>query len=99
MNKTMLIGHIGQDPEIKTMPDGSKLAKCSLATSVKWTDKDGLPQEKTSWHNLVFWKKKAEVVEKFVKKGKQIYIEGEIEYQEYEGKKYTQIVVKEIVLL
>lgn len=99
LNRAQLIGHVGQDPEIKTMPNGTKLAKCSLATNKKWTDKAGEKQEKTEWHNLVFWDKKAETVEKFVKKGSRIYVEGEIETQEYEGKKYVQIIVSNLGLL
>jgi len=99
MNKFLAIGRCGQDPEMKTMPDGTKLAKVSLATSKKFKDKAGQDQEKTQWHNLVFWGKRAEVIEKYIQKGKQLFVEGEIEYQEHEGKKYTQIVVREFLML
>ena len=99
MNKVFLIGHVGQDPEIKTLPNGTKLAKCSIATNEKWTDKQGEKQEKTTWHNLVFWDKKAELCEKYITKGKQIFIEGTLDISEHEGKRYTQVIVKEIILL
>ena len=83
MNKAILVGRVGKDPEIRTFESG-KMATFSLATSEKYT-KDGEKKELTEWHNIVVNGKLAEVVEKYVHKGDQLYIEGKIRYQEYEA--------------
>lgn len=91
-NKVILIGHLGKDPEIKTLANGNKMATMSLATSKRWKDKDGEKKEKTSWHRIVVYNKNlAEIVEKYFRKGNCIYVEGELDQREYEkdGEKRT----------
>lgn len=103
LNKVMLIGNVGGDPEVRSTASGMRLAKMSLATNRKWTNKDGSEQEKTEWHRLTVWGKLADVVERYVKKGDRLYVEGRIEYSESESdgqKKYwTDVNVLEMVML
>jgi single-strand DNA-binding protein len=110
LNKVTLIGNLGADPEIRTTPNGSKVAQFSLATGRQWTSASGEKQEKTEWHKCVAWNGKtrgtglADVIERYVKKGDKIYVEGEIQYRQYEDKdkqtRYvTEINVREIMLL
>jgi single-strand DNA-binding protein len=107
LNKAMLIGNLGSDPEIRTTSNGSRVAQFSLATSRRWNDRNGQQQEKTEWHRIVAWDKPfnlVDVVEKYVKKGDKLYVEGEIEYRSYEDKegvtKYiTEIRAREILML
>lgn len=84
MNKVLLIGNVGQDPEIKRLDSGQIVAKFSLATTEKWTDKTGEKKEVTDWHNVAVWGKLAEVVEKYVKKGDKLMIEGKSRTSSYE---------------
>ncbi len=109
LNKAILIGNVGSDPEIRTTSTGSRVAQFSLATGRTWTDQSGAKQEKTEWHRCVVWNSArgsglVDVVEKYVKKGEKIYVEGEIEYRQWQDKdgqtRYTtEIKVKELVLL
>ena len=103
LNKVMLIGNVGSDPEVRSTASGTRLAKMSLATNRQWTNKDGSEQEKTEWHRLTVWGKLADVVEGYVKKGDRLYVEGRIEYSESESdgqKKYwTDVNVLEMVML
>jgi single-strand DNA-binding protein len=104
LNKAILIGNLGQDPEIRTIPSGARVAQFSVATTRRWNGRDGQQQEKTEWHRIVVWEKLVDIVEKWVKKGDRIYVEGEIEYRQYEDKdgvtKYmTEIRAREIILL
>ena len=109
LNKAVLIGNVGSDPEIRTIGTGTRVAQFSLATSRNWTDQAGAKQEKTEWHRCVVWNSArgsglANVVEKYVKKGEKIYVEGEIEYRQWQDKdgqtRYTtEIKVKELMLL
>jgi single-strand DNA-binding protein len=110
LNKVTLIGNLGADPEIRTTPNGSKVAQFSLATSRSWTSASGEKQEKTEWHKCVAWNGKAkgsglaDVIERYTKKGEKLYVEGEIQYRQYEDKdkqtRYvTEINVREILLL
>lgn len=104
LNKAMLIGNVGQDPEIRTIPNGARVAQFSVATSRRWNDKNGQQQEKTEWHRIVAWERLVEIIERYVKKGDRIYVEGEIEYRQYQDKdgvtKYsTEIRAREVVLL
>jgi single-strand DNA-binding protein len=104
LNKAMLIGNLGSDPEIRTTGNGTRVAQFSVATSRRWNDRSGQQQEKTEWHRIVVWDKLVEIVEKYVKKGDRLYVEGEIEYRSYEDKdgntKYiTEIRAREVVLL
>ena len=84
LNKVMLIGNVGKDPEVTTLDSGSKVAKFTLATSERYTDKSGQKQEKTEWHNIVAWGPQADVIEKYVTKGKQLYVEGQIQSRSWE---------------
>ena len=101
-NKAILIGRVGKDPDVRTVGE-SKVANFSVATSEKYKDKNGERQEKTQWHRVTAWRQLAEIIEKYVKKGILVYIEGKIEYREYESegvKKYaTDIVASEIKML
>lgn len=110
LNKVTLIGNLGADPEIRTTPNGSKVAQFSLATGRQWTSASGEKQEKTEWHKCVAWNAKgrgtglADVIERYVKKGDKLYVEGEIQYRQYEDKdkqtRYvTEINVRDILLL
>ena len=109
LNKAILIGNVGGDPEIRTVGNGTRVAQFSLATGRTWTDQSGAKQEKTEWHRCVVWNNArgsglADVVEKYVKKGEKLYVEGEIEYRQWQDKdgqtRYTtEIKVKELMLL
>lgn len=109
LNKAMLIGNVGSDPEIRTVGTGGKVAQFSLATSRSWNDQSGNKQEKTEWHRCVVWNNSrgtglADVVERYVKKGEKLYVEGEIEYRQWQDKdnqtRYTtEIRVRELQLL
>ena len=83
LNKVMLIGNLGRDPELKMTPSGQALARFSVATTETWKNPQGEKQSKTEWHNIVVWGKQAETAEKFLRKGKQVLIEGRIQYREY----------------
>jgi len=83
LNKVMLIGNLGRDPELKMTPSGQALARFSVATTETWKNPQGEKQSKTEWHNVVVWGKQAEVAEKYLRKGKQVLIEGRIQYREY----------------
>ena len=103
VNKVILIGFLGSDPEVKTLDNSVKVARVSLATSESYTDKSGNKVENTEWHNLVMWRGLADVVEKYTKKGSQIYVEGKLKTSSYEKdsvKHYrTDIVVDNLRLL
>lgn len=104
LNKVILLGNLGADPQIRTFNDGGKIATVSLATSESWKDKNtNERKEKTEWHNLVFRGKTADIVEQFLKKGSTVCVEGKITYRQYEQdgqKKYiTEIVVSEMTMV
>ena len=103
LNKVMLIGNVGNEPEIRATSGGTRVAKISLATNRSWPDRSGQQQEKTEWHRLTFFGKLVDVVEQWVKKGDRLYVEGRIEYSQTEGdggpKYWTDIVVNEMVML
>lgn len=96
-NSVKLIGRLGQDPEIKTLDKGNKFAKFSLATSDSFTTKDGNRQEQTQWHNIVVWGNLAGICEKYLKKGKEIAIDGHLTYRTWEDKNGTKHTSSEIV--
>lgn len=83
LNKVILIGNLGRDPELKMTPSGQALARFSIATTENWKNPQGEKQSKTEWHNIVVWGKQAEIAEKYLRKGKQVMIEGRIQYREY----------------
>jgi single-strand DNA-binding protein len=104
LNKVMLIGNVGSDPEIRTTPSGSRVAKVSLATNRSFQDRSGQQQERTEWHRLTFFGKLVDIVEQWVSKGHRLYVEGRIEYSQTQddqgGTRYwTDIVVNEMVML
>ena len=93
VNKVILVGHLGADPEIRYTPGGQPVANFSLATSESWTDKSGQRQDKTEWHRIVVWRKLAELCGEYLAKGRQIYLEGKIKTRSWEdrdgNKRYT----------
>lgn len=103
VNKVILVGNLGRDAEMKQTPSGSAVSSFSVATTEKWTGKDGQKQEKTEWHRCVLWGKTAEAVSQYLTKGKQVYLEGRLETRQWEkdGQKHysTEIKVDNVVLL
>ncbi len=105
VNKVILLGNLGKDPEVKYTPNGTPVAKFSLATNERYKDKDGNWQDRTEWHNIVAWQRTAEIVGEYVKKGSKVYIEGRLRTDSWDDKntgekKYrTEIVVNDLVLL
>jgi len=104
VNKAILIGNLGKDPEMSYTPSGVAVTKVSLATTKKWTSGSGEKREQTEWHNLVFWRRSAEVANEYLRKGSRIFVEGEITYRTWEGndgqKRYaTDIVVNNFQML
>lgn len=83
LNKVMLIGRLGKDPEIRYSSDGTPVASFSLATSENWTDKNGTRQERTEWHNIVAWRRLADLSKNYLAKGRQVYVEGRLQSREY----------------
>jgi single-strand DNA-binding protein len=103
-NKVQLIGHVGNDPEIKTFDGGKKLAKLSIATNESYKNDKGEKVEETQWHNLIAWGKTADIIEKYVVKGKEIAIEGKLTHKSYEDKNgekryVTEVVIDELLML
>ena len=104
VNKVILVGRLGKDPEQRFMPNGEAVTNATLATSENWKDKSGEKQEKTEWHNLTFYRRLAEIAGEFLKKGSMIYVEGKLatrKWQDKEGKdRYTtDIIVGEMQML
>ena len=104
LNKVMLIGNLGKDPEIRYTPDGSPVANFSLATSEFWTDKNGTRQQRTEWHNIVAWNRLAELSKRYLAKGRPVYVEGRIRTREWDDKdgnkrRTTEIIASQMVLL
>lgn len=96
LNKAILIGNLGQDPEIRTTGGGQRVAQFSLATTRTWNDQQGQKQEKTEWHRIVAWGRLVDIIERYVKKGDRLYIEGEIQYRQYDDKEGVTRYVTEI---
>jgi single-strand DNA-binding protein len=104
LNKVILIGNLGKDPEVRYINENVPVASFSLATTERYKDKSGQLQDSTEWHNIVAWRNLAEIAEKFLRKGKQVYIEGKIRSRSYDdkdgNKRYiTEIVADEIKML
>jgi single-strand DNA-binding protein len=104
VNKAILVGNLGRDPEIRTLEGGVTVARFTLATSESYKDKSGQRVDKTEWHNIVLWRGLAEVAEKYLRKGQQVYIEGKItnrSYQDKDGvqKYFTEIVADNMTML
>lgn len=104
LNRVQIIGNLGADPELRTTTNGARVANISVATSRRWNDRQGQQQEKTEWHKVIFWEKLAELCERYLKRGDRIYVEGSIEYRQYEDKEgqtryVTEIRGREIIML
>jgi single-strand DNA-binding protein len=96
LNKVMLIGHLGKDPELKYTPSGVPVASFSIATNRSWKDESGNPVEKTDWHNIVAWRKLGEICSEHLKKGSKVYVEGRLETRNYDDKEGKKVYVTEI---
>lgn len=104
LNKATIIGNLGKDPEVRAIPNGAKVANFSIATTESYTGKDGNKVDKTEWHNIVMWRGLAEVAEKYLKKGSQVYVEGRLQTRSWDDqngqKRYTtEIVADNMVML
>jgi single-strand DNA-binding protein len=104
VNKVILIGNLGSDPETRTMPSGDMVANFNIATSERWTGKDGTKEEKTEWHRIVAFRKLAEICNEYLFKGKQVYIEGRLQTRKWEDRdgniRYTtEVVAGQMVML
>lgn len=104
VNKVILVGNLGKDPELRYTASGAAVCNFSLATTENYKDRDGNKQEKTEWHNIVIWRQLAEIAGKYLTKGKQVYLEGKIQTRSYDdrdgNKRYiTEIVVDEMQML
>jgi single-strand DNA-binding protein len=97
VNKVILIGNLGKDPEVRFTQTGSAVANFSIATSEQWNDRDGKRQERTEWHNIVVWGKQGELCGQYLAKGRQVYVEGSIRTRSYDDKTGTKRYVTEIV--
>ncbi len=105
VNKVILIGNLGKDPEVKFTPQGTPVAKITLATNERFKGKDGNWQDRTEWHNVVLWQRLAEIAGEYLKKGGKVYIEGRLQTRSWDDKtsgqkKYmTEVVANDLVLL
>jgi len=105
VNKVILIGNLGKDPEVKYTPSGTPVAKITLATNERHKDKDGQWQDRTEWHNVVLWQRLAEIAGEYLKKGGKVYIEGRLQTRSWDDKQtnqkryMTEVVANELVLL
>jgi len=104
LNKAVLIGNVGADPEVRTTAGGTRVATFSLATSRRWTTRNGREHEKTEWHRVVAWDRLAEDVERFVRKGDRVYAEGRLEYRSWQDasgrtRYATEIIAQELIPL
>jgi len=105
VNKVILIGNLGKDPEVKYTPSGTPVAKLTLATNERYKDKDGQWQDRTEWHNVVLWQRLAEIAGEYLKKGGKVYIEGRLQTRSWDDKQtnqkryMTEVVASDLVLL
>ncbi len=104
LNKVILIGHLGKDPELRYTPNGTAVCNFSLATTEKYKADDGNWVDKTEWHNIVAWRKLAETCSNYLKKGSKVYLEGKLTTETYEkdgGEKkyYTKVVINSMIML
>ena len=104
VNKAILIGNLGRDPELRRTPNGASVVSFSIATTERWSSKSGEKQDRTEWHNIVAWNKLAELANQYLKKGRSVYIEGRITTRSWDdkdgNKKYkTEIIANRIQFL
>lgn len=101
VNKVIIVGRLGQDPELKAVGNGQSVARLNIATSEQWTGKDGQKQERTEWHRVVVWGRQAENCSKHLSKGRQVYVEGRLQTRQWEDangqKRYTTEIVASTV--
>ena len=97
INKVILIGNLGNDPEMRHTPSGAGVCEFRLATNEAWTDKQGQRQERTEWHRVVVWGKKAEVCSKYLSKGRQVYVEGRLRTRSWEDKEGNKRYTTEVI--
>ena len=104
VNKVILVGNLGKDPEMRSTPGGQTVANFTLATNEQWTDKGGQKQERTEWHRIVAWGKLAEMCQSYLSKGRQVYVEGRISTRQWDDKdgnkrSTTEVVASQVVFL
>jgi single-strand DNA-binding protein len=105
LNRVQLIGNLGKDPEIKYTPQGTPVAKITIATNERYKDKSGEWQDRTEWHNVVLWQRMAEIAGEYLKKGGKVYIEGRLQTRSWDDKQtnqkryMTEIVASDMILL
>lgn len=105
LNKASLIGNLGKDPELSYTPSGVAVAKFSIATNERWKDQEGNVQERTEWHNIVAWRKLAEICGQYLKKGSKVYLEGKLQTRSWDDKntgvkRYTtEIIADDLIML
>ena len=97
VNKAIIIGNLGRDPEVRFTPSGQPVAKFSVATTERWKDQQGQLQERTEWHNIVVWGKQAESCGQYLAKGRQVYVEGRITNRSYDDKDGNKRYITEII--
>lgn len=98
VNKAILIGRLGKDPELRYTPGGKAVATFTMATSDYWTGEDGQKKESTVWHNIVAWGKQAEVIKEYMAKGRMLYVEGRIQNRSYDDKDGNKRYISEVVV-
>lgn len=104
LNRAEIIGNLGQDPEVRSTSSGTRVATLSVATNRSWTDRDGTERTDTNWHRAVLWERLAEVAEEYLSKGDRVYVEGRIQYRQWEGddgetRYSTEIVGRRLIML
>ena len=105
LNKVLLIGNLGKDPELSYTPSGVAVAKFSIATGERWKDQEGNVQERTEWHNIIAWRKLAEICGQYLKKGSKVYLEGRLQTRSWDDKntgtkRYTtEIIADDLIML
>ncbi|HEY4243454.1 MAG TPA: single-stranded DNA-binding protein [Kofleriaceae bacterium] len=97
VNKVILVGNLGADPDMRYTPSGQGVCELRIATSESWNDKNGQRQERTEWHRIVVWGKRAEVCSKYLSKGRQVYVEGRIQTRSYDDKDGNKRYITEII--
>lgn len=97
VNKVILVGRLGADPDMRYTPSGQGVCEMRLATSESWNDKNGQRQERTEWHRIVVWGKRAEICSKYLSKGRQVYVEGRIQTRSYDDKDGNKRYITEII--
>ena len=97
VNKVILVGHLGADPDMRYTPSGQGVCELRLATSESWNDKNGQRQERTEWHRVVVWGKRAEICSKYLAKGRQVYVEGRIQTRNYDDKDGNKRYITEVI--